>query len=257
MGGIFPWSRKIEGSNCWYWPSIFNIPNEQHLSKRIVMPDQLHHALKISSSCWLLLTLLETMAAASANCIHEHWNVDSFGPQMVPSWFSSGLFRVTIRVLKHMLNRSGEQGSPCKTPLITRICLVFLAPIEIDVDALLYMLLKSSMNDCGTLWYSRAVRIKSCWTSPKAFLRSRSVITRPLECFFASDMMWVSSSVYSVTPSILGQNPFCFFLSIDNCCYLRNHRVLISSGMPRPYTTLLVRLLVGSYLDQKCHSFCR
>ena len=69
---------------------------------------------------------------------------DSFGPQIVPSLFNSGLFSVSINVLKQRLNnKRGEQGSPCKTPLLTGMFFVLLLLMETDVDVSLYMLLNS------------------------------------------------------------------------------------------------------------------
>ena len=211
--GILPWSRKIAGSYCLYRPSIFNITKVQHLSRRIIIPDHSHQALKISRSCWVFLTLLEIIAASSANWSQKHWNKDFFGPQIVPSLFNSGLFSVSINVLKQRLKKRGEQGSPCKIPLFTGMFFVLLLPMETDVDASLYMLLKSWTNESGTWWKASAVLIRLWLTSPKAFFRSRRVTTNPLECFFESRMMCVSISVCSVTPSCFGQNPFCFFLS--------------------------------------------
>ena len=100
---------------------FFVIANEAHLSSLITMPNQLHHATKMSRRGGASLVLFDRIKTSSANWSHAHSFVECFGPQIYPRLTRFDFLRVRINVMKHKLNRSGKHGSPCKTPFLMPI----------------------------------------------------------------------------------------------------------------------------------------
>ena len=92
------------------------------------------------------LTLLEVMTASSANCNQEFSVIMFLGPQMFSKLDSSGFFKVHINVLKHKLNKIGDIGSPCSTPLFIGISDDQLFPNAIFILESSYISLNSSLN---------------------------------------------------------------------------------------------------------------
>src|SRR6266516_514711 len=88
---------------------------------------QAHHASKSRTKPWAADRLLAMIRASSAYCSQLHlycWRL----PQKYPSCWYPVDSRSLIKELKHRLNRRGEQGSPCNTPLLTRILSVSCPP---------------------------------------------------------------------------------------------------------------------------------
>src|SRR6218665_2822462 len=113
------------------------------------IPDQLHQAAKMLIKVWASVKLFAIITASSANCSHVQDCGASLGPQMYPRFVSSGFSSVCINVLKHRLKRSGESGSPCRTPLFTLNWLVQLLFTATYIAESLYMLLKTSVINSG------------------------------------------------------------------------------------------------------------
>ena len=118
------------GQNCVYMPSSFLAPYDWHLSMRASISAQLHHDMYRLIKVCALLTSRDTMTESSANWRHEVENGSTFGPQMYPSWANFGWVIVLISKLKQTLHRSGEIGSPCKTPRFTSMNSVTSLPVE-------------------------------------------------------------------------------------------------------------------------------
>src|SRR6218665_1735216 len=56
---------------------FFSIPNVQHLSSLMDIPDQLHQAAKMLIKVWASVKLFAIITASSANCSHNNNNSNS------------------------------------------------------------------------------------------------------------------------------------------------------------------------------------
>src|SRR6267154_6643322 len=122
--------------------------------------------------------LLAKIRASSAYCNQLHCWCRCL-PQKYPICLYPGDSRSLINELKQRLNSSGEQGSPCSTPLLTRIMSVNFPRDETVTPKSESILLNIWMKVSGTWWYLRLLLLRSRWTSPKAFRKSNRTAKYP------------------------------------------------------------------------------
>ena len=110
IDGILSWSTKRAGSICWNTSSLFVIANEAHLSSLITIPDQLHHATKMSRRDWASLVLFDRITASSANWSHAHSFVECLGPQIYPRLTRFDFFESAHQCVKTQIEQKWRTG---------------------------------------------------------------------------------------------------------------------------------------------------